>query len=104
LDTSNTGSRAILPYTRRSGHVLLKEHLYYPKSEYRVVSTTPLLTGTDTNGQDFAKRCANSPKPTRVDDDEGDGAWRGEARDPVHGSTCLMAERVHGQNVNIFST
>ena len=27
LNTSNTGSKAILPYTRRSGHVLLKEHL-----------------------------------------------------------------------------
>ena len=34
---------------------------------------------------------------------EGEGAQRGEASDSVHGSTCLMAERVRGQDANFFS-
>ena len=40
----------------------------------------------------------------KVDDEEGDNAWRGEARDPVHGSTCLMDERMKGQHGNSFSS
>ena len=41
----------------------------------------------------------------KVDDEEGgDSARRGEARDPVHGSTCLMDERMHRHHVNIFSS
>ena len=39
----------------------------------------------------------------KVGDGEGDGAWRGDASDSVRGSTCLMAERVRGQDTNLFS-
>ena len=40
----------------------------------------------------------------KVDNAEGDTTWRGEARDPVCRSTCLIAEEVHIQDVNIFGS
>ena len=42
-------------------------------------------------------------KVRKVVDEEGKGAWRGEASDPVNLWTCLMAERVRGPDVHILS-
>jgi hypothetical protein len=38
-----------------------------------------------------------------VGDADRDGAWRGGESDSVRGSTCSMAQRVRGQDTNIFS-
>ena len=41
-------------------------------------------------------------KTSKVDEEEGRATWRGEESDPEHVYTCLMAERVHGQDINIL--
>ena len=48
-------------------------------------------------------RQSRVPIGLEVGDADGDGALRGGECDSVRGSTCLMAQRVRGQNTNISS-